>query len=154
MESLDKFVLSQSRRLRGCSIENKKRKKEKKEMKAKRRDKEGREETNCSREIVADRQRIERERERERDGQVGNKCDSPGRAIYSSKNMAWRVNRIEIHGEHGTVAGLNYGQAVATCCFLSNPWPARSPLCSCHRPQPVSVWLPFNSRRALPSASI
>ena len=66
MESLDKFVLSQSRRLRGCSIENKKRKKEKKEMKAKRRDKEGREETNCSREIVADRQRIERERERER----------------------------------------------------------------------------------------
>lgn len=60
--------------------------------------------------------------------------------------MAWRVNRIEIHGEHGTVAGLNYGQAVATCCFLSNPWPARSPLCSCHRPQAVSVWLPFNSR--------
>lgn len=106
-------------------IKNKKRKKKggKKEMKAKRKDKERREETNCWREIVADRRRIERER----DGQVGNKCDSPGRAIYSSKNMAWRVNRIEIHGEHGTVAGLNYGQAVATCCFLSNPWPARSP---------------------------
>ena len=42
-------------------------------MKAKRRDKEGREETNCSREIVADRQRIERERERERERWTGRK---------------------------------------------------------------------------------
>lgn len=49
-------------------IKNKKRKKKggKKEMKAKRKDKERREETNCWREIVADRRRIEREREMDR----------------------------------------------------------------------------------------
>lgn len=42
------------------------------------------------------------------------------------------------------------GKLLQLAVFSPTPGQLRSPLCSCHRPQAVSVWLPFNSRPYAP----